>query len=168
MHDGLHFHPHSHQPPQGPGHNRLKAAGQWQMPHLPEGSIQPVPDREADLDLVEASFLDGFQAASDPTSFLRLANIPFVGLRPDGARLHLLRVETGSHADVGSITPAFGGGAVLYDPLPARLVQHRKSLSFVYHDGQGILRLSFAEARRLLDDSAASKIELAPFDHPKG
>ena len=32
---------------------------------------------EADLDQVEAAFVEGFLAASDPTSFLRLAGIPF-------------------------------------------------------------------------------------------
>lgn len=162
MHDGFHFHPH----PPGQGHNHTRKPGQWQMPHLRDGAPQPVPDRERDLDLVEISFIDGFQATGDPTSFLRMANIPFVGLTTDGQRLHLLRVETSVNADVGSVTPAFGGGAVLFDPLPASLVQHRKALTFLYHDGQGVLRLSFAEARQLLDDSGPSKIELVPDGSP--
>lgn len=133
MHDGLHFHPHgyahSHAPdqsPAGPGHNTHRKAGQWQMPHLRDGAPQQVADRERDIDLVETSFVQAFQAAKDPTSFLRLANIPFVGVAADGQRLHLLRVETGISADVGSVTPSFGGGAVLNDPLPAQLVQQRK------------------------------------------
>lgn len=158
MHDGFHFHPHS----PGKGHNHERKAGQWQLPHLAEGAEPPASDRERDLDLVEASFVEGFQSTRDPTSFLRMANIPFVGLTPGGQRLHLLRVETSVNADVGSVTPAFGGGAVLYDPLPAQLVQHRKALAFLYHDGQSQLRLSFAEARALFDDSAPSKIDLAP------
>ncbi len=165
MHDGFHFHPHSHPPAQG--HNHTRKAGQWQMPHLRDGAPQPVPDRERDLDLVEISFIDGFQAAKDPTSFLRMANIPFVGLTADGQRLHLLRVETAVNADVGSVTPSFGGGAVLYDPLPAQLVQHRKALSFLYHDGQSVLSLSFAEARQLFDDSGPSKIEMVAEGSPE-
>ncbi|WP_216654801.1 hypothetical protein [Pseudogemmobacter hezensis] len=139
------------------------------MPHLPEGAAQPpLPDRERDLDLVEASFVQGFQEAKDPTSFLRLANIPFVGLTPGGQRLHLLRVETAISADVGAVTPSFGGGAVLYDPLPARMVQQRKDLAFVYHDGRTAMRLSFAEARALSDDSAPSKIEFTADASGKG
>lgn len=156
MHDGFHFHPHGLH-----GHNHKREAGQWQMPHLPAGAELPVFDQEADLDLVETSFVEGFQNSTDPTSFLRLANIPFVGLSVDGDKLHLLRVETADYADIGSVTPAFGGGAVLYDPLPAKLVQHRKTLSFIYHNGREQLRLSFAEARRLIDQSGASQIQLS-------
>lgn len=168
MHDGFPHHHHGHGPhdhdhhhPPMRGHNHGRVAGQWQMPHLPEGAAPPIPDRARDLDLVETSFVEGFQDAKDPTSFLRLANIPFVGLTPDGQRLHLLRVETGTSADVGSVTPSFGGGAVLYDPLPASLVQNRKDLAFVYHDGRSQHRLSFAEARALSDDSAPSRIDFA-------
>lgn len=174
MHDGFHPHPHSHDHAHPPlrghnhGHNHAYVAGQWQMPHLPEGAEMPVPDRARDIDLVEASFVEGFQAAKDPTSFLRLANIPFVGLTYEGQRLHLLRVETGVSADVGAVTPSFGGGAVLYDPLPAPMVQQRKELAFVYHDGRASLRLSFAEARGLIDESAPSKIELANHSTVKG
>lgn len=170
MHDGFHIHNghghdhHDHHHHHAPlrGHNHGTVAGQWQMPHLPEGATLPVPDRERDLDLVEASFVEGFQEAKDPTSFLRMASIPFVGVGSDGQRLHLLRVETGISADVGSVTPSFGGGAVLYDPLPAQLVQQRKDLAFIYHDGRAQRRLSFGEARRLVDESAPSQIEFAP------
>ena len=44
------------------------------------------PDRQAqgddlqgepDIDQVEATFVEGFAATTDPTSFLRLANVPF-------------------------------------------------------------------------------------------
>ena len=39
---------------------------------------------EPDLDLIEAAFVDGFSAASDPTSFLRLAQVPFELTTADG------------------------------------------------------------------------------------
>lgn len=156
---GHHDHDHAHVAPRG--HNHPKSMSQWQMPHLPEGAAPPVPDTERDLDLVETSFIEGFHDAKDPTSFLRLANIPFVGLTRDGLRLHLLRVETGISADVGSVALSFGGGAVLYDPLPAKLVQKRKELAFIYHDGRSQQRLSFAEARSLRDESAPSIIGFA-------
>ncbi|MCW5719787.1 MAG: hypothetical protein KIS86_01445 [Devosia sp.] len=136
------------------------------MPHLPGSHVPPVSDRERDLDLVETSFLEGFKATKDVTSFLRLARIPFVGIAPDGQRLHLLRVETTANADVGSVTPMLGGGAVLYDPLPAHLVSHRKALAFVYHDGRSQIHLTFAEARRLEDDSGASRIDFPSAETP--
>ncbi len=155
--DHHHHHPHPQQPPTA-GHNHARRPSQWQTPHLPEGEAPTISDRERDLDLVEASFFEGFQAAKDPTSFLRLANIPFVGVTAEGRRLHLLRVQTATSADVGSVAPMLGGGAALYDPLPAQLVSHRKTLSFIYHDGASQIPLSFVEARRLVDDSAASII----------
>ena len=39
---------------------------------------------EPDLDLVEMAFVEGFATATDPTSFLRLARIPFEAV--DGRR----------------------------------------------------------------------------------
>jgi len=50
---------------------------------------------------VEAAFFEGFLGASDTTSFLRLARVPFEGTADDGARLVLLRVEVDSVADIG-------------------------------------------------------------------
>jgi hypothetical protein len=158
-HDHEHNVPYSHV---GPGHNRPKPALQWQVPHRPEGAEDPTPPAERDLDLVETSFVEGFVRAPDPTSFLRLANIPFVGVDGAGRRLHLLRVETESMTDVGAVAPLLGGQGVRYDPLPARLVSQRRRLAFVYHDGRRVERLDFAQARRLADESAASQFDLAP------
>ena len=50
-----------------------------------------------------------------------------------------------------------------YDPLPARLVSQRRRLAFVYHDGRSVERLDFVEARRLTDQSAASRPKLAAY-----
>src|SRR5262245_49028461 len=81
----------------GPGHNHARAPQrvvQWQRPHLDpahdagdaHGHVEP------DLDLVETAFVEAFASAPDPTSFLRLAQVPFEATAPDGARLALLRV----------------------------------------------------------------------------
>jgi hypothetical protein len=51
--------------------------------------------------------------------------------------------------DVGSVVPLLGGEGMRYDPLPARLVSHRRRLSFAYHDGTALVRLDFAAARAL-------------------
>ena len=96
---------------------------------------------------MEAAFIEGFLTASDPTSFLRLAGIPFKATAPDGATLALLRVETEVVADVGSVTPHLGGGSFRYDPLPASLVARRRRLRFVYFDGGGLRPLGFAAVR---------------------
>ena len=162
---GSHTHDHSHDhsnggggafdaAPAGIGHNRPsepKRPVQWQTPHrndAPAGAESHLR-AETDLDLVEAAFVEGFLAASDATSFLRLARVPFEGTAADGARLALLRVEVDSVADVGSITPHLGGATFRYDPLPARMVSRRKRLRLIYFDGQKPRMLDLAEATSL-------------------
>jgi hypothetical protein len=162
-HDGDvgHDHHHSHANEHGPGHNRPRTASQWQVLHHTDGT-DPTPPAEHDLDLVESSFVEGFGLAPDPTSFLRLASIPFVGVEATGRRLHLLRVEIEGLTDIGAVSPLVGGEGVRYDPLPARMVSQRRRLVFVYHDGRSVVRLHFAEARALSDESASSQFEITP------
>ncbi len=134
----------------GQGHNHPPAAAQWQTPHLPKGSEVQVDERaEPDADLVEQSFVEGFSSASDPTSFLRLAGIPFSATDTSGRTLSLLRVTIDQTVDVGSVTPHLGGQSYRYDPLPAKMVSKRQDLRFIYHDGEKLCALSFAEVRSL-------------------
>jgi hypothetical protein len=138
----------------GVGHNRpidSRRPLQWQTPHRGDAPAagDGHPRAETDLDLVEAAFVEGFLLASDATSFLRLARVPFEGTAADGARLALLRVEVDSVADVGSITPHLGGASFRYDPLPARMVSRRKRLRLVYFDGQKPRMLDLVEALSL-------------------
>ena len=152
MHRG---HDHDHEPGAlapaiaGVGHNQANAPvrlSQWQVLH---GSPKPEGGQTngavADLDLVEAAFVEGFLTASDPTSFLRLARAPFRATTADGTTLSLLRVEIESIADVGAITPHLGGDTFRYDPLPASMVSRRRRLRFIYFDGTSSLPLSLAE-----------------------
>jgi hypothetical protein len=148
-HDDHHHHPHGH----GVGHNGAPAkAAQWQTPHAPDHhhdhAPQPVSDEFKDLDLVEKAFCEGFAATSDPTSFLRLAGVPFSASR-DGKTVHLLRIEQNAATDVGNITPHLGGGSFRYAPLPAQMTSRRNELCFVYFDGTETLRLSYGEMKRL-------------------
>jgi len=140
----------------GPGHNHAvapRAVAQWQTPHLDHHHGHDHADHgEADLDLVESAFVEGFAAASDPTSFLRLARVPFEASAADGTKLVLLRVETESITDVGAITPHLGGESFRYDPLPAALVARRRRLRFIYRGADGSHALTFAEVRALGDD----------------
>jgi hypothetical protein len=156
MHRDHHHHDHSHDhhhdddhAPHGPGHNTPRRAVQWQTPHAPTGTPATATVPEPDFDLVEAAFVAGFASAPDPTSFLRLARIPFDGRTADGQMLKLLRVETSEAVDIGAVTPHLGGGSMRYDPLPAKLVSKRRKLDFVYFDGETVRRLNFAEALSL-------------------
>lgn len=148
-HDHDHHHDHDH-PPHGPGHNHPhggRSPVQWQTPHQPDGA-KPAAAAEPDLDKVEAAFVDGFIAAPDPTSFLRLARVPFEILR-DGTSLKLLRVEIDALTDVGSLTPHLGGGTFRYGPLPSNFVSRRRRLRFVYFDGASLKPLTYAELREM-------------------
>jgi hypothetical protein len=164
MHGGhAHDHLHGHSngaggtlaaAPAGIGHNRPgepRRPVQWQTPHRDDAPAgEGLSRAEPDLDLVEAAFVEGFLGASDVTSFLRLAQVPFEAMAADGAKLALLRVEVDSVADVGSITPHLGGGSFRYDPLPTRMVSRRKRLRLVYFDGQQPRMLDLAEALKLV------------------
>ena len=134
-----------------PGHNRGEGGGvaQWQTPHLKEHAHAAAASQEPDVDLIEVAFIRGLAAAPDPTSFLRVAQIPFDARASDGTRLVLLRVETESIADVGSLTPHLGGISFRYDPLPGRMVTRRERLRFVYFDGQESQLLTLALVRGL-------------------
>src|SRR5262245_64954554 len=159
MHRGHDHDHHDHhnggvgRPGAGPGHNHAVAGRkpvQWHVPHRSDATADvagQVP--EPDLDLIEAAFIDGFRQASDPTSFLRLAQVPFELTSSDGAKLVLLRVEVDAIADVGAITPHLGGTSFRYDPLPAQMVSRRSRLRFVYFDGDGPRALWLAEVRSL-------------------
>ena len=135
------------------GHNHVTPlrATQWQTPHLPDDHAHGGDHQhgEPDLDLVEMAFVEGFATAKDPASFLRLARIPFEAAGADGTKLVLLRVESDAVTDVGALMPQLGGGVMRYDPLPARMVTHRRRLRFVYFDGNAPRLLSLGEVREL-------------------
>ncbi len=132
----------------GPGHNAPRPV-QWQTPHDTYAQSARVKSPAPDFDLVETAFIAGFTNAPDPTSFLRLARIPFEGQSVKGELLKLLRVETDEAVDVASITPHLGGASMRYDPMPAKMVSRRRRLAFVYFDGRAVQKLSFAEALAL-------------------
>jgi hypothetical protein len=152
QHDHGHHHGHGHGHHHGPGHNHAqppRRPAQWQTPHLPDGPAAEGPQPETDIDLVEAAFLEGFSRASDPVSFLRVAQVPFEAQAPDGHRLVLLRVESGERTDVGAVMPHLGGGSFRYDPLTSKMASRRRKLAFVYYDGHGLRNLTLGEVRGL-------------------
>ena len=152
MHRG-HDHAHEHDGNDAsPGHNHRMPVRttQWQTPHLPHDHEHDHHHHdEPDLDLVEMAFVESFSTSSDPTSFLRLARVPFEAIDRAGEKLVLLRVETEAATDVGTVTPHVGGGSMRYDPLPTRMVSQRRRLRFVYFDGNSARELSLGEVREL-------------------
>lgn len=166
-----HHHPHPHGHAHGPAHGPPRHQGRrgaalghnapprepvaWQLPDPARaGAAADTSAPEPDFDLVEAAFVQGFASASDPTSFLRLAGVPFRARDAAGRRLCLLRVELEEKVDVGAIAPLLGGAGFRYDPLPARLVSRRRALAFVYAEGERLVRLDLAAARALAPDPA--------------
>ena len=138
----------------GAGHNHraLPRTAQWQTPHLSNGYDRYYHHHdEPDLDLVENAFAESFADASDPTSFLRLARVPFEATDAEGNRLVLLRVECEASVDVGSVSPRLGGGEMRYAPLPRRMTTRRRRLRFIYFDGSAPRSLTLGETRDLIE-----------------
>lgn len=141
-----------HRAPLAPGAAADPAARplQWQAVHLPaDAASEPEPAGDSDVDLVEAAFVRAFADANDPTSFLRLAGVPFQATAGDGKQLVLLRVEIDHVTDIGAVMPHLGGESVSYNPLPAKLVAHRRRLRLIYFDGKAAVGLDLREAQAL-------------------
>ena len=114
--------PHDHAP--GAGHNQTGAD------HL--HSHLPAHEAAEDLQTLTAQFIAGFQAASDKTSYLRLAGIPFEIDGAGGPPLKLVDVAMTTDWQVGTASPAFASRDLSYLPLPGDLVTERTNLRFVY------------------------------------
>ncbi|MEL6735565.1 MAG: hypothetical protein AAFO98_06755 [Pseudomonadota bacterium] len=114
---------------------------------MPENAqVADNSDEHRDLDLVEAAFIEGFQSASDPVSFLRLAQIAFEG-QWNGTHVRLLRVECARNVNVANLSPHLGGQTFNYAPLPAKMVSTTAKLEFIYFDGEAVVALDLAQAR---------------------
>ena len=82
--------------------------------------------------LLEAAFIEGFRAASDKASFLRLARVPFELPGPDGLGLKLMEVRIADRFEVGAATPGFGTAELVYHPIPGAMVHGTTRITFVY------------------------------------
>jgi len=154
-HEHDHHH-HGNGSSAGHNHRAPPHAAQWQTPHLPHNhDHDDHHQHEADLDMVEKVFVESFTTSSDPTSFLRLAHVPFDATDGAGRRLRLLRVETDAITDVGSIMPHLGGSSMRYDPLPASMVSQRRRLRFVYFDGSSARVLTLGDVRELVGKASS-------------
>ena len=120
--DGHHHHNHAHN---GHGHNH--AHGDHLHSHIHH------QDEAADLQVLATQFIDGFLQASDKTSYLKLAGVPFERASKDGAKsLKLIDVELKTDWQVGTASPSFGSRELSYLPFPGEMVQERTNMSLIY------------------------------------
>lgn len=124
-HDHHHNHHDHDHAPHWHGHNH--AHGDHMHSHMHEH------DEAADLQVLAAQFIDGFLQASDKTSYLKLAGVPFERPTKDGAKaLKLIDVELKTDWQVGTASPSFGSRELSYLPFPGEMVQERTNMSLIY------------------------------------
>jgi hypothetical protein len=134
----------------GPGHNAgVRRASQWQ--DTKSNEPPQARQRDPDLDLVEQELYRSALTSTNQTSLLRLARIPFVADLGGGKLMRLLSIRISDEIEVGAISPAYGGGEVVYHPVPAPRVKRSPDLRFIYHTPDGIRAFRYAEIRDLPD-----------------
>lgn len=115
--------------------------------HAPGGdhlhSHMPDADRAEELRVLTSQFIDGFVAARDKMSYLRLAGVPLEIENPDGGPgMKLVDVQLTTEWQVGTASPSFGSRELSYLPYPGDMVTERTNMGFVYVS---------LEARRVTD-----------------
>lgn len=123
-HDG-HDHAHHHGP--SAGHNL--GGAEHLHSHLHGASDKDVA---ADLKDLTMSFLDGFRAAKDKTSFLRISGVPFSRDGEDGLTLHLVDARIETKWQIGTASPGFGTKELVYMPFPGAMIDERETMTFTY------------------------------------
>ena len=109
----------------GLGHNHHGAD------HL-QSHLHP-DDEAANLQILTAQFIDGFVNATDKTSYLRLAGVPFEIDGSGGSKtLKLVDVEMSTHWQVGTASPSFGSRELSYLSFPGEMVSERMNMTLVY------------------------------------
>jgi len=126
-HEHHHHHDHNDGHVHGHGHNHV--AHDHLHSHVHRASAS---DRAEELQALCTSFIDGFRAADDKTSYLRLAGVPFHRPGVDGLIQHLVDAKIVSNWQVGTASPAFASRELVYMPFPGSMVQARETMTFTY------------------------------------
>jgi hypothetical protein len=93
----------------------------------------PPEDEAAELQVLAAQFIDGFVAAKDKMSYLRLAGVPLEREGPGGGPTKkLVDVQLNTEWQVGTASPSFGSSELSYLPYPGEMVTERTNMGFVY------------------------------------
>ena len=122
-----HTHTHSHHPHHPHDHNH--AAADHLHSHVHGISAA---DRAEELQALSVSFIDGFRAAEDKTSYLRLSGVPFHRQGQDGLEQHLVDARIVSNWQIGTASPAFASRELVYMPFPGSMVDARETMTFTY------------------------------------
>ena len=108
----------------------------------PHGEPPAAAGAQRDEDgLLADALMDGFDAAEDKASFLRMARIPLEIPGKDGRTLRLVDVELRYGYQVATASPGFNGQDLVYLPFPASMIRERATMVFVYvslHDRRDI------------------------------
>lgn len=124
-HDHVHGHDHSHDHDHHHhGHNHTPSE------HL-HSHFHP-HDQSEELKVLTASFVDGFRAAEDKTSYLRLAGIPLSREGEDGLTMHLVDTSIIANWQIGTASPAFASRELAYMAFPGEMVSSRETMTFTY------------------------------------
>ncbi len=90
-------------------------------------------DEAAELQVLAEQFIDGFVAAKDKMSYLRLAGVPLEKTQPGGGpTMKLVDVQLTTEWQVGTASPSFGSRELSYLPYPGEMVTERTNMGFVY------------------------------------
>lgn len=108
------------------GHNHAHG-GDHLHSHMPDA------DKAEELQVLTAQFIDGFSAAKDKMSYLRLAGVPLeIDASDGGPTMKLVDVTLTTEWQVGTASPSFGSRELSYLPYPGDLVTERTNMGFVY------------------------------------
>ncbi|MEM9433923.1 MAG: hypothetical protein AAGA12_08370 [Pseudomonadota bacterium] len=107
------------------GHNH--AHGDHLHSHMPDA------DKAQELQVLTEQFIDGFVAAKDKMSYLRLAGVPLeIAASDGGPNLKLVDVQLTTEWQVGTASPSFGSQELSYLPYPGDMVTERTNMGFIY------------------------------------
>jgi hypothetical protein len=90
-------------------------------------------DAAAELQVLTAQFIDGFQKAADKTAYLRLAGVPLERAGTAGPTAQkLVDVKLTTEWQVGTASPSFGSRDLSYLPFPGSMVTERTNMHLIY------------------------------------
>jgi len=111
-----HHHPHDHNHHDDHLHSHMHAA-----------------DDAAELQVLTDQFIDGFVAAKDKMSYLRIAGVPLeIEGSSGGYAMKLVDVQLTTEWQVGTASPSFGSRELSYLPYPGEMVTERTNMGLVY------------------------------------
>jgi len=129
------------------GHNH--AHGDHLHSHLPDA------DRAEEIKVLTTQFIEGFVAASDKMSYLRIAGVPLEIAPADGGpMMKLVDVTLTTEWQVGTASPSFGSRELSYLPYPGPMITERTNMGLVYVslDAKEVM-----DIRRFFEDHPAAQ-----------